>query len=79
MTANFKKDSIENMESLLELQPDRPILVSEYWSGWFDHWFEPVHNNQTVVGTNCNKGVQSKVIYGHPYPAPNFLKQLKDS
>ncbi len=32
------------IESVQELRPDAPILVSEYWPGWFDHWFEDVHN-----------------------------------
>ena len=44
MTANFKYESTENMDILLTLQPNKPILVSEFWPGWFDHWFEPVHN-----------------------------------
>lgn len=52
MTANFKYQSIENMDALLELQPNRPILVSEFWPGWFDHWLEPVHNILNLKGTN---------------------------
>ena len=44
MTANFKYEGAENMDKLLQFQPNRPILVSEFWPGWFDHWFEPVHN-----------------------------------
>ena len=48
MTANFKDGSSENMDRLLELQPERPILVSEYWSGWFDHWYEPGHNSMAL-------------------------------
>ena len=50
MTANFKAQSIENMEALLSFQPNRPILVSEFWPGWFDHWFEPIHNTLSVNG-----------------------------
>lgn len=52
MTANFKYEYTENMEELLKLQPNRPILVSEFWPGWFDHWFEQVHNTLNVEG-NC--------------------------
>ena len=51
MTANFKYQSIENMDELLKLQPNRPILVSEFWPGWFDHWLEPVHNILDLPGT----------------------------
>ena len=50
MTANFKAQSIENMEALLSYQPNRPILVSEFWPGWFDHWFEPIHNTLSLNG-----------------------------
>lgn len=24
-------------------QPDKPLMVTEYWSGWFDHWGESHH------------------------------------
>ena len=51
MAANFKHNSTENLEKLLKLQPDRPILVSEYWPGWFDRWFEPIHNTQPLSGS----------------------------
>lgn len=23
------------------LQPDKPLMVMEYWTGWFRHWNEP--------------------------------------
>ena len=49
MTVNFKYESKENMDALLSYQPDRPILVSEFWPGWFDHWMEPVHNILNMV------------------------------
>ncbi len=55
MTANFKDNSVENLDRLLELQPDRPILVSEYWSGWFDHWYEPRHNDMTTQSETGKK------------------------
>lgn len=48
MTANFKFESTENLDALLALQPNRPILVSEFWPGWFDHWFEPIHNTLNI-------------------------------
>ena len=50
MTANFKFESTENLDALLKLQPNRPILVSEFWPGWFDHWFEPIHNTLNLDG-----------------------------
>lgn len=28
---------------VLSLQPDKPLMVTEFWPGWFDHWGEPHH------------------------------------
>jgi len=44
MTINFKWGSEGELARIKELRPDAPILVSEFWPGWFDHWFEPHHN-----------------------------------
>ena len=40
----LESHSISPILILLDLRPDAPILVSEFWPGWFDHWFEPHHN-----------------------------------
>lgn len=50
MTTNFKYNGTENMDTLLSYQPDRPIIVTEYWPGWFDHWYEPYHDILSVDG-----------------------------
>ena len=44
MTANFKWGSEDELRRIKEIRPDAPVLVSEYWPGWFDHWFEKNHN-----------------------------------
>ena len=33
-------------------QPDRPLMVMEFWPGWFDHWKEKhkVMKTEKVVG-----------------------------
>jgi len=28
----------KQFEHLLELRPNTPLMCSEFWSGWFDHW-----------------------------------------
>ena len=28
----------DQFSRLLELRPDTPLMCSEFWSGWFDHW-----------------------------------------
>nr|CAI5853450.1 unnamed protein product [Callosobruchus analis] len=38
MTGNFNKDVKNQLDILKSLQPDKPVMVMEYWSGWFDTW-----------------------------------------
>ncbi|XP_060528721.1 beta-galactosidase-1-like protein 3 [Cylas formicarius] len=38
MTGNFDSDAIQNLDYLRSYQPGKPIMVMEYWSGWFDYW-----------------------------------------
>ncbi|XP_058049979.1 beta-galactosidase-1-like protein 2 isoform X2 [Ahaetulla prasina] len=42
-TINFQKMERELVSSLNKLQRDMPMLVMEYWTGWFDSWGGP-HN-----------------------------------
>ena len=42
-TVNFAFDSKEAFAKLREYQPEGPLMVMEFWSGWFDHWGEPHH------------------------------------
>ncbi|XP_015598574.1 beta-galactosidase-1-like protein 2 [Cephus cinctus] len=45
-TANFKQEPEREFMLLKELQPDKPLMVMEYWTGWFDHWLEEYHNTE---------------------------------
>jgi hypothetical protein len=49
-TANFQTDPENELLLLKKYQPDKPGMVMEYWSGWFDHWFEPQHHTTSVEG-----------------------------
>ncbi|XP_054714118.1 beta-galactosidase-1-like protein 2 [Uloborus diversus] len=40
MTANFQTDVDKELSILKQHQPDKPLMVTEFWSGWFDHWNE---------------------------------------
>jgi beta-galactosidase len=42
-TVNFAFDAQEAFAKLREYQPEGPLMVMEFWSGWFDHWGEPHH------------------------------------
>jgi len=42
-TVNFAFEAKEAFAKLREYQPEGPLVVMEFWSGWFDHWGEPHH------------------------------------
>jgi hypothetical protein len=50
-TANFQSNPEGELLLLKLYQPNKPAMVMEYWSGWFDHWFEQVHHTISVEGT----------------------------
>lgn len=41
LTVNFQKDPEDAISKLLVVQPNKPPMVMEYWTGWFDHWNRP--------------------------------------
>ncbi len=43
-TANFGSRAAEQFEKLREYQADGPLMCTEYWNGWFDHWGEEHHH-----------------------------------
>lgn len=42
-TVNFAFDAPIAFAKLREYQPHGPLMVTEFWSGWFDHWGEAHH------------------------------------
>ncbi|KPK85793.1 MAG: hypothetical protein AMJ81_02720 [Phycisphaerae bacterium SM23_33] len=34
-------DEVQRLKALRAAQPDAPMLVTEFWTGWFDHWGGP--------------------------------------
>lgn len=50
-TANFKE--IEAGQAIFNIikqeNPDFPLMVMEFWTGWFDHWGQP-HSFDDVDG-----------------------------
>ncbi|XP_049939913.1 beta-galactosidase-1-like protein 2 [Schistocerca serialis cubense] len=47
-TANFQDNPEGQLDRLKELQPDKPSMVMEYWSGWYDHWMQGSHSTTSV-------------------------------
>ncbi len=42
-TANFGSDPAGNFEKFHRFRPDGPSMCTEFWNGWFDHWYEEHH------------------------------------
>ncbi len=42
-TVNFGSDPESRFEALKPFKPFGPLMCSEYWNGWFDHWGEAHH------------------------------------
>jgi hypothetical protein len=52
-TANFQKNPEVELLLLKLFQRDKPAMVMEYWSGWFDHWFDQEHQTTSVEGRHA--------------------------
>ena len=39
-TVNFGSAPKGNFELLKKFRPGQPCMCTEYWNGWFDHWYE---------------------------------------
>ena len=37
-TGSFGSRAVERLETLRRNQPTGPLMCSEFWDGWFDHW-----------------------------------------
>ncbi|KAM9801535.1 beta-galactosidase-1-like protein 2 [Neosynchiropus ocellatus] len=42
-TLNFQKLDMGDIKYLEELHPQKPMMVTEYWTGWFDLWGDLHH------------------------------------
>ncbi|CAH1987936.1 unnamed protein product [Acanthoscelides obtectus] len=38
MTGNFNQNVKPQLDTLKSLQPGKPVMVMEYWAGWYDAW-----------------------------------------
>ena len=41
-------------------QPNAPVFVTEFWSGWFDHWGEKHHKVKTDVIEKSLRSILSR-------------------
>lgn len=42
-TSNFADSPEQEFAALAKLQPGKPFMAMEFWTGWFDHWTEEHH------------------------------------
>ena len=42
-TVNFAFNAQNALARLRQYQPEGPLMVTEFWSGWYDHWGEAHH------------------------------------
>lgn len=52
-TANFGSRAKEQFARLREYQPDGPLMCTEFWNGWFDHWTEDHHSRDPQDAANA--------------------------
>ncbi len=45
--ANFGSHPTENFAEFRKFRKDGPLMCGEFWSGWFDHWYEGHHTRTT--------------------------------
>ena len=45
--ANFGSRPAENFAGLRSFKQNEPLMCGEFWSGWFDHWYEQHHVRST--------------------------------
>jgi beta-galactosidase len=50
-TASFGSHSAERLATLRRHQPTGPLMCSEFWIGWFDHW--GAHHHTTSVAESA--------------------------
>ncbi|GAB1604670.1 beta-galactosidase-1-like protein 2 [Argonauta hians] len=50
LTANFANAAAGRMifDKITEINPDNPLMVMEFWTGWFDHWGNKYHQTRSV-------------------------------
>ncbi len=46
-TANFGSRGKEHFDTLRRFAPERPVMCTEFWNGWFDHCYEQHHRRES--------------------------------
>lgn len=46
-TANFGSSVKERFDELKAFRANQPLMCTEFWCGWFDHWYEEHHTRKS--------------------------------
>ncbi|XP_041733954.2 beta-galactosidase-1-like protein 2 [Coregonus clupeaformis] len=77
-TVNLQRLAYGTIQYLSYLQPQKPLLVMEYWSGWFDVWSEshhvfPAEDMLAVVSQILERGVSINLYMFHGGTSFGFM------
>uniref|UniRef100_A0A4W5PRP5 Beta-galactosidase n=1 Tax=Hucho hucho TaxID=62062 RepID=A0A4W5PRP5_9TELE len=77
-TVNLQRLAYGTIQYLAYMQPQKPLLVMEYWSGWFDVWSEshhvfPAEDMLAVVTQILEPGVSINLYMFHGGTSFGFM------
>ncbi|KAM9453154.1 beta-galactosidase-1-like protein 2 isoform 2-T2 [Salvelinus alpinus] len=77
-TVNLQRLAYGTIQYLAYIQPQKPLLVMEYWSGWFDVWSEshhvfPAEDMLAVVSQILEPGVSINLYMFHGGTSFGFM------
>ncbi|MGI5347710.1 glycoside hydrolase family 35 protein [Streptomyces sp. CA-250714] len=69
-TATFGSRPEDSLATLRRYQPHGPLMCTEFWHGWFDHWGEPHHTRDAaeaadVLHRMLAAGASVNIYMGH--------------
>lgn len=63
-TVNFGSRPALNFRQLQKFRGKQPLMCTEFWSGWFDHWYEEHHTRSPEeIGENLQQLQDSGASY----------------
>ncbi|XP_036938288.1 beta-galactosidase-1-like protein 2 isoform X3 [Acanthopagrus latus] len=82
-TINLQRLSFGAIQYLADKQPQKPLMVMEYWSGWFDVWGEHHHvfhaeDMLAVVSEILERGVSINLYMFHGGTSFGFMNGAMD-
>ncbi|CAH1374167.1 unnamed protein product [Tenebrio molitor] len=67
-TVDFGADAKNNFDKLIKIQPDKPVMDMEFYTGWLDHWTEQHHTKSLEDFTNIYEDILAYPGSANLYP-----------